>query len=46
MLAGRYLDVVILGVIAVTLAELLADGRPVTALVSAGWSCWPAAGRR
>ena len=35
MLAGRYLDVVIVGVTAVTLAELLADGRPVPALVSA-----------
>ena len=35
MLAGRYLDVVILGLTAVTLAELLTDGRPVPALVSA-----------
>ena len=34
MLAGRSLDVVILVVAMATLAELLADGRPVPALVS------------
>ena len=35
MLAGRWLDVVIVVVTAATLAELLADGRPGPALVSA-----------
>jgi hypothetical protein len=35
MLAGRWLDVVIVVVAAATLAELLADGRPGPALVSA-----------
>ena len=35
MLAGRLMDVVIVVVAAATLAELLTDGRPVPALVSA-----------
>lgn len=35
VLAGRYTDVVIVAVAVATLAELLSDGRPVPALVSA-----------
>ena len=35
VLAGRAMDVVIVVVALATLAELLADGRPVPALVSA-----------
>ena len=35
MFAGRSMDIVIIVVAAATMAELLADGRPVPALVSA-----------